>query len=81
MRVQLGNLHPIHTEGPSVTTITLPDDEPNLLDITNSGGAWENQSHDLRPAWVECSVLAVALDLAEHYGIRVGRPDDWKDTP
>jgi hypothetical protein len=82
MRVQLGNRHPIGVDHPSITLVVLPDEPPpNLLDITDPGGIWANQSHDPRPAWIEADNAEFAQRLAEHYGSPIGRPDDWKDTP
>jgi hypothetical protein len=82
MRVQLGNRHPIHVNHPSITLVVLPDEPPpNLLDITDPGGIWANQSRDPRPAWIEADNAEFVQRLAEHYGSPIGRPDDWKDTP
>jgi hypothetical protein len=78
MEVLLGNRHPIHVDYPSITRVVLPDEPPpNLLDITDPGGIWANQSHDPRPAWIEADNDEFAQRLADHYGSPIGRSDAY----
>lgn len=87
MRVTLGNPHPLRLPAPEnrVTTVAIPDSD--TLDeafrtVTDRDGVWANHSHADAPAWVESDDADFADRLAAHYGISVGRPDEWEDeTP
>lgn len=86
MRVTLGNLHPLGFSGPErrITTVLIPDTDTAdeaFRAVTDPGGVWVHHSHTAAPAWVDADDPEFAERLADHYGIAVGRPDDWEEAP
>lgn len=85
MRVILGNPHPLGFPEPEnrVTTAVIPDSDTEaeaFRAITDADGVWRNRSEAAAPDWVEADNPDFADRLAAHYGIPVGRPDDWEDA-
>ena len=81
MRVELGNTNPKDADGPSITTVNVPDtDTPDeaLRSIVHDDGLWSAHSLDQKPAWVEADDPTFARRLAAYYDVPVGRPDDWE---
>lgn len=81
MRVELGNLNPRGTAGPSITTVHVPDSDTAdqaLRSIIHDDGLWVVHSHDQKPAWVEADDPTFARRLAAYYDVPVGRTDDWE---
>jgi hypothetical protein len=87
MRVLLGNSSPRGLPEPAarITTAIIPDGltpDEEFLAITGLDGVWANHSTAPAPDWVEADDPDFAARIAAHYGIAVGRPDDWEDdTP